>query len=280
MGAVLAWSDPFELVSPLGTLVLNAAVEDVGTFTLMPAGCSCGNQLRIPKRSLPGGDGDIFQRRFKHGYAITLQLLLRPAGGDDDWAGRQAMYDLLVSHLDAILDGTGRVNWTPAGADDRRMLDECSLFVPALPGNYDQNGILKTVTFGVESPFPYAISYTQTQTEISDGSSETLTMVGTVYRGVSPVLKVYASTAFVIANVTTGKTITWDSTRPGGVAIAGGDWGELDCFRGTMWLNGDGANLEAGFDLLQTKFLTLVPDANEIQVDGADVTVLWNHGFA
>lgn len=279
MSAVLTWSDPFALISPLGTLNLNALIADVGTFTVMPAASSCGNDLRIPKRSVPGGDGDIFQRRFKHGYAMSLALLLRPADGDDDFAGRQAMFDLLVSHLDAVLDGSGRVAWTPAGAD-ARMLDECSLFVPATPGNWDQNGVLKTVAFGVESPFPYAISNTQTSTDIADGDSETISMDGTVYRGVFPVFKVFASTSFTITNVTTGKVISWDSSRPGAAAITGGDYGEIDCFRGAMYLNGDGANLSAGFDLTVTDFITLVPGDNEIAVAGADVTMLWNHGFA
>lgn len=281
MGAVLSWSDPFELVSPLGTLALNTAVTDVGTFRVIPAASSSSGDLRVPKRAVPGGDGDIFQRRFKHGYAMSLSVLLRPDGGTDDWEGRQAMYDLLVSHLDALVDGDGRVNWQPAGEGvDRRMLHECALFMPATPGNWDDKGVVKTVAFGLESPFPYAISYTQTETILEDGLPETVSMVGTVYRGVHPVFQVGEATEFTITNVTTGKKIVWDSTRPGAAAIGAGDYGEIDCFRGTMHLNGDGANLSAGFDLTQTTFLTLVPGENEIQIDNADATMLWNSGYA
>lgn len=92
-----------------------------------------------------------------------------------------------------------------------------------------------------------------------------------------PVFKVYGpSTGFTLSNDTTDLMIVWDANLPGASPLGGGDYIEIDTFRGVAYLNGDGANEKVGIVVAQTDFFPLVPGANVVSLSGAaSVDVLW-----
>lgn len=170
-----------------------------------------------------------------------------------------------------------RYIWTPTGAASNRLLTNVLLTTwPTLALQDPPPGVQRTFSLG--TPFPYAIDIAQTTTVITDGSSAALTNGGNA--DFSPVMQVAGpTTVFLITNELTGQTISYDGTRPGAVAIGGGHFAEIDFFQGSIFLDGDGADLVAGLDPTVTDLFTLAPGAQTIAVTGADVTVLSNAAY-
>lgn len=282
---------PQTIVSPYlpAGLLINqplpvAADGNAYFFMVRPAGYKIAPaKFRAVTDSISQADGSSIQPPFIDGLVatMTVEYWVAVAGdtnnmelacGDDV----RIMNEMLVGVLNSLRVWTADPNndqrylWTPTGLGSQRMLTDVILAAwpePALdPPNVQQ-------TFSLGTPFPYAIDIAEIDTVITDGSSTAIANAGNASQ--SPVMRVAGPTsAFTITNTTTGQEIVYDSSRPGAVAIGSGDYAEIDFFQGSIFLNGNGADLVAGLDPLLTDLFTLNPGSQTISITGADVTVL------
>ena len=239
--------------------------------------------------SISQADGVSMQEPYIDGLVSTMTVEYWETIGSTDPAARvlacgasaREMDQILMGFLNALRVWTADPNndqryiWTPTGAGSDRLLTDVLLASwPTV--SIDPPNISRTFSLG--TPFPYAIDIAQLDPVITDGSSAVLTNNGNAH--FSPVMEVAGpTTVFLITNELTGETVSYDGTRPGAVAIGGGDHAEIDFFQGSIFLNGSGADLIAGLDPVATDFFTLAPGAQTISVTGADVTVLYNDAW-
>lgn len=288
--AVLQFDQVFELITPFGNLFLNQDLGDGKKF-LINHRKSVGRRLvRVTTDNIPQGDGEIFHDRYATGY--EMQLTVRFMNGDDPAcdAALCEMRDELYGHLWSLLrpaDDGGRLAWVSYCAPSRRILDAIRLFSISDPEE-DAEEAATEVTFVVDSPFPYAIAETQDITTFSgttdipnDGNVEFW-----------PVIKVNAGgsdiTAFEIASdqldpFGNNLKISWDA-QYGGVGISAGGFAEIDTFKGTIFENGDEADLSASFVAIDSDFFPIKPGGTNVTAIGAggfsSVTFLTNSAFA
>lgn len=269
---VPTWTTAFELQTDAGNLTLFDGSAADG-FVPIPDQCDVGADLRVNTENIPQADGSLFHRRYRRGMVMRFTAQVMDGGAVAQGSARAAAIDELRLHLNALQNGDGRIVWAvPGGAD--RMLDRIRLLERLSYGG----GLLKQVSFMVESPFPYALTEAE-QTIATITTTGTITNAGNA--DTYPVWKVNgASTAFTLENTTTGLKIEYDSTLPGASAIASGHYVEIDTFRNTAYLDGDVANRKAGIDLLLTDFFPLVPGENDIEITGATVDALVNDAWA
>lgn len=279
---MIEWEAAARIESPFGTLQLND--PDNGTFyALDPQRCSASRNLRVTSDPVPQGDGEILHARFSEGieFTITAWLMIDPhtpacdAAATNGTAIAREMSEELGKHLGGILNGAGRYFWQPSDYGDERMMDEARWLSP-LETTLNGEGIYE-VTFGIDSPFPYLLDKTQTTVNIA--GSSTLTNSGNVEFW--PVIKLNGPASVVsITNDDTGFSIEYKGNDlPGGQDIGGGDYGEIDTFRNTMYLNGDDDNLKAGIDVLNTDFWPLPPGTTNVTVTGASADFLLNNAW-
>lgn len=289
------WDNNHDLITPHGTLELCRPTALAGTSTgfalylIDHDGSGIATGPRVEKDEVPQSDGWIFHRRFETGTLATIVLKLMltnelPACDSD----LRCMIDNLDLHLRSLLnaDGPYRLRWQPSGyfQDDDvtpalRMLDQIRL-ADWQPTTFEEG--ICTYNFSLDSPFPYAIDFTQQgppATTVADTTTKTFTMIGNT--DFYPVIKVNGPASIVIiSNDTTGLSILYDgSTLPGGQDIGPGDYGEIDTFKQTMFLNGDQDDLRPGINYLGSDFFPLVPGPNAITVFGADVDFLINNAW-
>lgn len=278
MSANLEWSIPFTIRSTYGDLDLNDDANALGLFLLVPSECSMGRQIRATVDDVPQGDGSIPHSRFWTGYQaeLTISLWESRAQPACDAQAREMAEELML-HLNLLANDTGRLLWTPSDYSDDRMMDEMRT-LELDRWQLGEAGVL-SIRFVLDSPFPYVIDATQLTESLADNVQETITNSGNV--PFFPVVKVDGPTSsFVLSNDTTGEELIYDSTLPGGVAIAGGDYVEFDFFRNTAYLNGAGSNRKASIDVESSDFWTLAPGANLVTLDGATGDVLYNPSWA
>jgi hypothetical protein len=293
------WENPFRIVSPAGTLTLNAAEGTQYRYLLDPAKCKATLPVRVTDDDVPQGSGKIPHRRWRGGYVFHLALELwandKPACKGD----LRHMLDVLGLHLNAmentgLLPGApeGRLIWTPSdttdGADapaSDRMLTRAQLL--SAPDASLEDGTT-VVEFEIDSSFPYYMEFTQIETDIGDGDTVAVANPGNA--DFFPVIQAQGpSGGFSIINLDvldpagSPLTVTYDASLPGAVAIGGGDYLEIDFFRQTAYLNGSGANRFAGIDMRVSDFFPLAPAEladNNLQVGGADIVVKSNGAWA
>lgn len=282
------WNVPMVLVTPEGTLYLNESSQAEGYYVLDKRNCRQTTGIRATRNPVPQAPGAILHRGFTDGALLELAV--------EYWAGvnetacatssptSQSMDDLLLKHLRSILNGGGRLIWTPAG-EPVRLLDE--LRWVETTQLVEDDGLTGT-SFGLASPFPYGIDYTQTLTVLTSSSpTQTLTNTGTA--PMYPVFKVYGPFyGFELENASNldddgnPLRIVYDSDLPGAVSVAGGHYIEIDTFRNTVYLDGDGASRKAGIDIEASDFWDLIVGDNEVTISGQagsnvapDVDILW-----
>lgn len=274
---MIEWANAATLRTAQGDLDLNTAVSPGTPRYLIDQSRSRATRgLRVTSDPVPQGDGEIFHRRFTDGTELELAVQLwhgdQPACGAD----ARLMYEALSLHLSAMLNEPGRFLWLPTDYGDERMLDQARWLSP-LRIEYGENA-LQTVTFAIDSPFPYMIDSTQLSQTIEHLDTDIIVNEGNA--DFYAVIKAHGDAAlFSIENLTTGLQIFYDWTRPGAVPIDLGDYAEIDTFRNTVYRNGDEASLKAGIDVELTDFFPLVPGENEIAVDGVDAEFLVNHAW-
>ncbi len=279
MSANVEWDIPFAILSSKGTLTLNDDANSDGLFLLIPDDCDMGRDLRVTVDEIPQAKGQINHARFTTGYEARLTVALwenrgQPACGQQ----LRLMQELLMLHLNDLLIEDGRLFWTPTGLGGQRILDEAMLRAisrPTLgPAGDSRMG------FTLDSVFPYVYDFTQEIVALPANTPVVVENEGT--EEFRPVVKVDGPAAsFSIENVTTGRSVEYDSSLPGATGVAGGNYIEFDFFRDTAYLNGTGASMKPGIDVLVSDFWSLearVP--NTIQIVGAGGTILYNHAYA
>lgn len=286
----LEWEVPHTIQSSQGELQLNArdAGSHPGRYYMVQPEYKIVPSLRVTNDLLSQADGAVLHPRWKTGLVASLVVNYQLRSADDIaeyepacGADLRDMHDVLMTHLNALrqlTNSTQRLLWTPTDYSNRRMLDSIQTLAWADPAREAQSNETG-VAFALESPFPHAIDLAQTVTPIADGASATIVMSGS--SAFKPVIKAHGpSTDFAITNETTGKVFSYQGTRDGAQSLGALQYAEIDMFRGTIVLNGDVLDLDAGVDPEFTDFWTLEPGANVISASGAAVDVLWNQAWS
>lgn len=294
MAAVYDWADPFTLTTPYGTLLINQWDPTVeGWYVLDKEGCDSGTELRVIRDDEPQISGEVVHQHYKSGYEMRLRLELWEGGASAPPTGPACneklttMADYLQLCLGAILgddpfiDSDGRIQWTPEGASEDRMLDRIRLLTK--PQQSDVQGFVQ-YEFSVLTPFPYAMDAPEVTTNLVDGVTSLLTNDGT--SKFWPVVKVNGPTNFfILVNADyldldgNPVSFTFDASLPGAVPIGPGHYVELGFFRNTAYLDGNGRNMKDGIDLVASDFFPLVPGDNNLTLTGASGEVLWQNAW-
>lgn len=299
----IEWSAPMSIIGPYlpAGLLLNQPLPLSGRdnafyFMVRPGGYQIvPGKFRSVLDSISQADGSSLQAPYIDGLVatMTIEYWIAPRGDiaalapactvEDQGTTEDArlMDQMLLGVLNSLRHWTTDPNnlqryiWTPTGAGSDRLLTNVLLASwPTL--TIDPPVVSRTFSLG--TPFPYAIDIAQLSPTITDGGSAVLTNNGNAE--FSPVMRVLGpSTVFLITNGATGETVSYDGTRPGAVAISGGDFAEIDFFQASIFLNGSGADLIAGLDPVATDFFKLAPGPQTISITGADVTVLLNDAW-
>lgn len=295
----LEWEVPHTIVSPLGSVDLNVPDDDGRVFQIVSENYKIIPSLRVTQDNISQADGSILHPRWKTGLVATMRIEFhvktdteagyRPACQQD----LREMSDLLALNLNAMrtlstdANSNQRLLWTPTGytGGNRRMLTYVQVLSWPDP-QFDASDNQCSVDLALETPFPYAIDLTEIDTPPSGSdSSATVTNDGTAVQ--SPVIKVFGPTSgFTLQNADdldaqgNPKAIVYDSSRPGGVAIGGSQYAEIDFFRGSIFLNGDVSDLIANLDPVLTDFFGLVPGDNDITIDDGTFQILSNAAWA
>lgn len=271
MGAVPDWSAPneFILTNPYnGTMSFNVVTDRF--FALDNKQCQFRIFPRVTKSNIPQFDGSILHQRFLTGCEIDLTIEL--------WEDKEtpACDSLLAEMLDDLTgafrsllnagDNEGRLAWPVAGQNERMLDDVRMLTYPVV----SVGEVLTVVKVTIDSQFPYAQDLAEGLPQaFVAGVPQVITNSGNA--DYYPVFKVYGPTSvFSVSNATTGEDLFYIGT-----AIGSGDYVELNSFTNTAFLNGDGADLLDGIDVAGSLFPRLIPGANTIEVDLADMDVLW-----
>lgn len=300
----IEFSVPHSLLTPGGNVDLNT---DAGlryliqsdSYKIVPA-------LRVTQDNISQQDGSVLHPRWKTGLVAQMQvaywttgpaLSTNPDAEDKPACGStlRGMHETLVSALNSIRILTGepqRLVWQPTGYGDQRMLDQIQLLSWPDP-SYDLDGVEAMVSFTLETPFPYAIDLTEQTTVMGGSAGPTVFITNGGNADFWPVARIYGPAfGFTLTNESdldpsgVPLTFVYDSTRPGALAIGPSDYAEIDFFRGTIYLNGNGANLAAGVDPTLTDFWQLLTEAflggpNQITMTGAPlVRILWQNAWA
>jgi Phage tail protein len=268
------WACPFSLVTPIGTLPINVAQGDGTIYRLNPKNCVGRRSIRATTDNIPQGDGEIFHERYATGSEMQLAIQLWDGGTIACDEVLVDMYDDLRGFLWSLLrpeeDG-GRLIWTPAGKD-ARMLDAARLLSLNDPAEDAETGATE-ITCVIDSPFPYAIAFTQDTTNIPNTSTVNVPNDGNVEFW--PVIKVYASGSSLGAFTLEGDTglkIEWDAFY-GGVNIGDGEYAEIDTFKGTIFLNGNEDDLSGSLVATTSDFFPIPP------FGGMGVNAIGSGGF-
>lgn len=271
----IEWDQPASLTTNAGTLNFNVFPG----LHLDPKQCSATKTIRAPVDPVPQGDGDIIHRRFLTGY--IYKLVAQAYETQNEIAcldSARNMFETLGLHLNAMLRSPGRYCWTPSNYGDNRALDQAQWF-EGVSQSLGDGGVWQA-EFSIDSPFPYVIDLTQ-QTVTVTGAGNTWTNLGNT--DFYPVIKVNGPTSgFTLTNATTLQSILYNAGLPGALPIPGGSYAEIDTFKGTIYMNGSGADLSAGIDPTLSNFdlaLVLIPGLNTLFSTGASSDWLVNNSW-
>lgn len=296
---MIEWDVLMRLETDIGVLELNDSTPSTssGYFRLIYDQCKASRSLRTVVDKIPQGDGEIFHTRFRDGTEFTLAVALWETENDVACGQvRREMYEELVAHLDAMLNGGGRLFWQPSGYGDERMLESARWLTP-IEVTWDQG--VPVCKFTIDSPLPYVIDKTQPddpEGNISPGGSSSILVENGVNKTITlpdfsapfwPVMQVAGpASSFTIENLDvfdeygTHLTFSYDATRPPADGnIGGGDYVEIDTFREVIYLNGNEDNMKAYVDPEVTDYFYLKPGDNEIRALGADVDFIINYAW-
>lgn len=282
------------------TPITDGPLGDEGLiFQLLPTSYKIVPNLRITDDNISQADGSALWPRWKTGLTATFEfkLMVRQSGGSVDyvpacghllqesWAWiTYAANQLREFSTDGSLQ---RFLWTPTPPtgmpffSTRRMLDEVQL---AGWPELTWDDLDPVVTFTLITPFPYAIDETQHVTTITDGNAfEFSDFTAQSTSDFQPVYQVFGPTTdFTITNSSTGKIIAYDSARPGAIVIPALHYAEIDTFKGTIFMDGDGADLDPGIDPTVTDYFPLsCLTPSVVTMSGAPtMNVLWNNAYS
>lgn len=275
------WTVPFELTSApfdaVGTLPFNQDMifpSGVGRYVLVQEGCKLRADVRATKTRVPQEDGDLLHRRFVTGCEMDLRVSFWEGGSDPP--ERPACDELLQEMSDEFMgyaygllnagDNEGRIQWLPSGAA-LRMLDDIRLW--KYPAETKEGGQAFELAMTVDCGRPYSEDVVQDSTSLSGGAG---TVPNTGTRSSYPVWKIYGPfTAFTLSDG--DDEFIYNSALSGAVAVANGDYLEINTFRNTVFLNGSGANRMPGIVMTTSKFFLIPPG-------GSSITIVYTGGGA
>jgi hypothetical protein len=281
---IAEWENLTALITPEGTLTLNDATNPDGVYITVKDGAQSGTDIRSTGDPVPQGFGTIWHRGFANGYVLSVPIQYwviqggnRVPACETTTPTAQEMDDLLMRHYRSIVAGGGRILYNPAGQPTRLADDLFAIAKPVL--TEDQVNTNTVIQFGSE--LPYLIDFDQTVTTLDSGTpTGTLTNDGS--SPFFPVFKVYGPIDdFVIANAANDMQIVYDSALPGGLPIDSGHYVEIDTFRNTVYLDGDGPSRKAAIYIPTSDFFPLEVGANAITISGSGtgppptVDILW-----
>ncbi len=290
MPAVPHWAYPnvFDLTNPFnGNLSFNEQTSS-GIYLLIQDGCDFHIDVRSTTDNIPQANGSILHTRFLTGVTIPMTVQLWESRNEIACSGEllAEMLDNLSGALRSLLnagDNEGRLAYQVDGQNDR-MVDDVRLavyptFTPGPP---------PTVTFTLDTQYPYAQDLLQNCTHFSDGVPQTLDNTGSA--DYHPVFLVNVSSCSLPYDGDVGAvsdfTITVDNIYgitqfvysdafAGAVPIPSGAYAEINAFGNTIYQDGTGADLKAGVDELNSDYPVFATGSNDVQIDGADMVVLW-----
>ena len=298
------WSVPQTIVSPYMTLPLNTPLplgsrDNEFFFMVRPDGYKIvPAKFRLVQDSVSQADGSSLQQPLIDGMVATMKVeywvaprgdlaALTIAGADSEGgvtpsADLVTMNEMLSGVLNSLRVWTADPNnnqrymWLPTGSGGiHRMLTNVLLVAWPEPG---QDPPIVSQTFSLGTPLPYAISESETTTDIAAGGSATITNPGNA--SVYPVFIIDGPTSScTITNTTTGATIIYDASRPGASAIASGHFVEIDSFQGTVILDGSVDDTYIAAIDPTSVFFPLAPGAQTITAAGADIHIRWNPAY-
>lgn len=272
---IVDWAVPSRLVTSVGELKINGPDTDEKRWLLNPEKCTASVPVRATSDDVPQGHGKVRHSRWWSGFELHLAVQFWTFAEVACDSILQEMGDTLSRHINAMiyptLHGQGaRLYMQPQGYSDERMVLDAQL---ASGVAYD--AILGEAEFDLDCDLPYMID----KTEIVTALPAVINNPGSTDR--YAVMKVHGPTsAFTIANHSVvdaqgaSLKIVYSSSLPGAVVIGGGHYVELDFFRNTAYLDGNGANRKPGIDIRKSDYFPLIPGDNNITVSGASVDVL------
>lgn len=245
-------------------------------YSLLPDGCDASWDPRVTKDNVPADHGSLLRKRYATGTEVRLTV--EPWEGFDE----PACGDLLTTMMDdlrkllwrllTVTDDSGRFTFTPSGKPTR-IIDAVKLLELPRPTRVDNVRLQQEFT--IDSPFPYAVDLTQT-TQTINNTTATVVMSGTA--DFKPVMKVFSFSAWTVVHNGLGVVVSFDPTRPGAGALAG-SYIEIDFFRNTAFVDGNGADAMCGIEIELSDFFPLPPGNNSITTD-ANVQFLLNNAWA
>lgn len=242
-------------ITSYGTLTLNGATRP--RLLIVSVTGFDNASLRAAVDNKPQQAGAIVHRALPGARYPGMRLLL-DGDTEDDVASFE---DQVKGAHQSILDADGRIIFQPPGLEQRfiavRGYDEVEID-PVQTGSFGEPlGFLKTALVPMVAGDPYAYTYTQTVTNITDGGSANITNAGNAPN--YPTLRVYgAYTAFTLTNETTGESIEMGNTIP--MDVTDGHYIEIITSLETCVYDGDVSHVEGYLDVTATDFWALQPD--------------------
>jgi hypothetical protein len=237
--------------------------------------------LRASVENAPQRPGGIVHRALFGPRYPGINTLLHGATAADV----ATFEDEIKQACASIMDADGRLLFTPPGQGQRfmnvRAYDVVD-FQPVSTGSPfgEPQGFLKAGPIPLVAEDNAAYTYTEVDTDITDGGSATITNAGNIDS--PPVYEAYGPyTGFVITNTTSGGAITYS-----GGAVATGHYIEIITRLETAFLDGTGADQARYINWSTANFDPLQPGANVISVSftggggGTKLTVKSNDAWA
>jgi hypothetical protein len=294
----LEWSVDQSIVSPYGTVLLNqpmAVMSDgmawlfdvaIDGYQIVPA------KFRPVSDSFSQADGSSLQPPYIDGMVATMEVAywVCPNGVE---ASKTPACDEDLRLMDEFLMGclnslrtlptdptTQQYRWRPSGSAEDRLLNGVMLGAWPVP-DFSKGPPEVRLRFELASPYPFAVDDLILNTAIASGASAQVWNHGNC--DALPVIRANGSTsAFVLEDTDSGLLLSYDSSRPGAVAIAGGHYAEIDFFAGSVEKDGsplEANNLIAGLDPSATNLFPLPPGATTLAASGAAIDVYVQSSF-
>lgn len=301
MSVNLAWDAEMTIKSSYGVVTLNEIMadpddsfppkwlylvqNDTDDYSIVPA------KFRAVSDSLSQGDGSSIQPPWIDGLLASMSIgfwvcpngerdAAEPACDDD----LREMNEFLMGVLNGLRTfptdvSTQQYAWQPPGAAFTRILEGVMLAAWPTP-DFSHGPKEVRLKVQIASPYPYALENDLITTSISAGGSAVVTNGGNS-PGLPIVFVKGPASSCAVVNLSSGFTISYDSTRPGAHAILMGDILQIDCAEGTCLLNGDpDFDYIAGLDPAATDLWPLLPNGpsspngdQTVTVAGADVDI-------
>lgn len=176
----------------------------------------------------------------------------------------QEMLDELNGYLYQLInagDNVGRIQWTPVGYSTR-MLDDIRLLT--YPEFSISQSLAGEVLVTIDTQWPYEMDLTESaDSRVPFGASVTLENTGN--RPTYPVFQINGPfETFVLTNLTTDYSFSYDETQLGAPNITAGHYIEINTFRNTAFVDGNVSNAKPGVVMETSDFFELVPGDNDI----------------